>query len=95
MTEIFTSSQQRRWETRIAELEDALIWCSGSTDFNEGGQAREGWLRVCAPLLTLEGTGNGAKRLFLEGMTTERQQCTKDICNYCAGDGEPVHGREQ
>ena len=28
-----------------------LLWCSGSADFNEGGVAREGWLKVCAPLL--------------------------------------------
>lgn len=33
-------------------LEEALLWCSGSADFTEGGVAREGWLKVCAPLLT-------------------------------------------
>ena len=36
---------------RIEDLEEALLWCSGSTDFNEGGVARKGWLKVCAPLL--------------------------------------------
>jgi hypothetical protein len=36
---------------RVAELEGALIWCSGSPDFNEGGQARAAWLKLCAPLL--------------------------------------------
>lgn len=38
----------------IAELKalrEALIWCSGSNDFNEGGIAREGWLKLCRPLL--------------------------------------------
>jgi len=35
----------------IAKLEEALIWCSGSADFGDGGQAREGWLKLCAPLL--------------------------------------------
>lgn len=35
----------------LAEFRHALIWCSGSADFNEGGVAREGWLKVCAPLL--------------------------------------------
>lgn len=35
----------------IAKLEEALIWCSGSPDFGEGGQAREGWLKLCKPLL--------------------------------------------
>lgn len=38
-------------EARVEALTGALQWCSGSPDFNEGGQAREGWLRVCAPLL--------------------------------------------
>ena len=33
------------------EILDALIWCSGSQDFQEGGIAREGWLKLCAPLL--------------------------------------------
>lgn len=37
--------------TRAERLEEALIWCSGSADFNEGGVARKGWLKVCAPLL--------------------------------------------
>ena len=35
----------------IERLEAALLWCGGSADFNEGGVAREGWLKVCAPLL--------------------------------------------
>ena len=36
----------------IERLREALQWCSGSADFNEGGIAREGWLKLCAPLLT-------------------------------------------
>jgi len=36
----------------IERLRGALQWCSGSADFNEGGIAREGWLTLCAPLLT-------------------------------------------
>lgn len=36
---------------RIEALEDALIWCSGSPDFGPGGQAHEGWVKVCRPLL--------------------------------------------
>ena len=35
----------------ISEYMEALIWCSGSADFAEGGQAREGWLKICQPLL--------------------------------------------
>ena len=30
----------------IEELKDALIWCSGSGDFQEEGKARKGWLKV-------------------------------------------------
>ena len=33
------------------ELLEALIWCSGSADFQEGGKARKGWLKICSPLL--------------------------------------------
>lgn len=36
---------EAKLRARIAELEEALIWCSGSPDFNDGGQAREGWLK--------------------------------------------------
>lgn len=32
-------------------LRDALIWASGSPDFARGGQARQGWLKLAAPLL--------------------------------------------
>ena len=37
---------------RIEKLEDALIWCSGSEDFQKGGKARKGWLKICRPLLS-------------------------------------------
>lgn len=40
-----------RHKARAERLEAALQWCSGSADFNEGGVAREGWLKLCAPLL--------------------------------------------
>ena len=36
---------------RAERLEEALLWCSGSADFNEGGIAHKGWLKLCAPLL--------------------------------------------
>ena len=35
----------------IERLRAALIWCSGSDDFQEGGKARDGWLNLCAPLV--------------------------------------------
>ena len=33
-------------EEQVDEFKDALIWCSGSADFQEGGKARKGWLKI-------------------------------------------------
>lgn len=44
-------------EAENARLREALIWCSGSNDFNEGGVARVGWLKLCAPLLARAALG--------------------------------------
>lgn len=38
-------------EKEIEKLKEALIWCSGSDDFQEEGKARKGWLKICKPLL--------------------------------------------
>jgi hypothetical protein len=39
-------------EKRVAkEYKDALIWCSGSEDFQIDGKAREGWEKICLPLI--------------------------------------------
>ncbi len=38
-------------KAQVTALREALSWCSGSADFGEGGQAREGWLKLCEPLL--------------------------------------------
>ena len=38
----------------IDEYREALIWCSGSADFGEGGQARAGWLVGVQPLLDVD-----------------------------------------
>jgi hypothetical protein len=35
----------------VAKLREALLWCSGSNDFQKGGKARVGWETMCAPLL--------------------------------------------
>ncbi len=43
--------QQER-ERIIEEYKDALIWCSGSQDFQLEGKAREGWEKICLPLLS-------------------------------------------
>ena len=36
------------------QLLDALQWCSASSDFQTGGYARRGWLKLCAPLIELK-----------------------------------------
>jgi len=35
----------------INELVEALIWCSGSGDFQLEGKARKGWEKICKPLI--------------------------------------------
>jgi hypothetical protein len=35
----------------IEKLIEALFWCSGSQDFEPGGIARNGWVKLCQPLL--------------------------------------------
>lgn len=45
------AEDRRKLEARVKALAEALLWCSGSSDFNEGGQARDGWLKLCAPLI--------------------------------------------
>ena len=49
------TARVRELEDALGEYRDALIWCSGSDDFNVGGRARKGWLKVCAPLIGTEG----------------------------------------
>jgi len=52
-TVIATSILQCREDT-LREYKDALIWCSGSEDFQVGGKAREGWEKICVPLLEIK-----------------------------------------
>lgn len=47
----FAANRIEELTAKLEEFRHALLWCSGSADFNEGGVAREGWLKVCAPLL--------------------------------------------
>jgi NTP pyrophosphatase (non-canonical NTP hydrolase) len=35
----------------VAPFIEALVFCSGSPSFAKGGEAREGWLELCAPLI--------------------------------------------
>ena len=30
---------------------EALVWCSGASDFQPDGKARDGWLSLCRPLI--------------------------------------------
>ena len=50
-TEPATQRQVSKDCDTIKAMRDALRWCSGSADFQEGGQARKGWLKICKPLL--------------------------------------------
>lgn len=47
---LITSIKEVQEETR-KEYQEALIWCSGSQDFQVEGKAREGWEKICLPLL--------------------------------------------
>lgn len=35
----------------VDKYKEALIWCSGSDDFQIEGKAREGWEKICVSLL--------------------------------------------
>ena len=48
---IFLRERIEKHLSRIKQLEEALRFCSGSADFGLGGQAEEGWNRLCEPLL--------------------------------------------
>ena len=51
MSKVLVTSSQVTAVLLLAQ--DALFWCSGSSDFNEGGQARRGWLAPRGPLAAL------------------------------------------
>ena len=38
-------------KAKLDEAIEALIWCSGSADFGDGGKARVGWLKICKPII--------------------------------------------
>lgn len=70
--------------SQLATLRKALIFCSGSADFNEGGQAREGWLKLCAPLLASLPASHSSARV--ETAEADLRPCTHRIgqttCGY-------------
>lgn len=48
---IASEAARKLAEEGLAKAVEALIWCSGSDDFQVDGKAREGWLKLCAPIL--------------------------------------------
>jgi len=60
---------------RVAKLEEALVWCSAASDFQEGGIARVGWLKLCRPLLQTLSPPTGASG------KTEGESESKSIAN--------------
>jgi len=45
------AEERERIAKEVKRFREALIWCSGSDDFQEGGKAREGWLKIVVPFL--------------------------------------------
>lgn len=51
----FLSDQiQKAVEETRKEYQEALVWCSGSEDFQLEGKARKGWEKICLPLLSIQ-----------------------------------------
>ena len=50
-TELSTGEEIEVLEALLRQVEEALIWTSGSPDFGPGGQAEQGWNRLCRPLI--------------------------------------------
>ena len=40
-----TLMEQNAMLKAAEKLKDALLWCSGAPCFNEGGEARKGWIK--------------------------------------------------
>ena len=60
----------------LREARDELRWCSGSSDFNEGGQARKGWIKGPQAVL------NKIDAFFAQPEST--QQAVLDAYTRCA-----------
>lgn len=79
----------------LARCTDALLWCSGSTDFNEGGRVRVGWERTVAPLLrelTAEFTGAALHRAVAEPRVVDARSALFDLRDVMWPPADP--GRE-
>ncbi len=74
----------------VRQLFGALVWCSGSSDFDEGGVAREGWARLVAPLLARSGDffAKGESRCPNERpIHPTRADNPEKQCGHCRGTG--------
>ncbi len=86
------------------KLRGALAWCGGSDDFQVGGKSRDGWERLCAPLLR----GKPGKRhccwigcpddaqfeIYYEGAVSPDDSISTDACSRHLGalmTDAPVH----
>lgn len=80
----------------VRKLRNALLFCSGAEDFQIGGKAREGWEKLCVPLLQ----GNSEKKpccaigcpkdaefeIFYEGATRPDDSISTDACTEHVGE---------
>ena len=45
-------SENANLKTQVAGMQEALIWCGGSSDFSyPDGKARQGWEKIVVPFL--------------------------------------------
>ena len=51
----FIKQKLEEKDGEIEKLKEALIWCSGSDDFQIEGKGRIGWEKICLPLLKKAG----------------------------------------
>ncbi len=88
----------------VRKLRGALAWCSAADDFQIGGKAREGWEKLCVPLLQ---SGSEKKpccaigcpkdaefEIFYEGAVRPDDSISTDACSEHVGElltDAPVH----
>lgn len=76
---------------RIHQLEDALVWCSGSNDFQEGGTARVGFLELVQPLLKTLASGKPVTTASDAGTeSTDYGELLNDLFTYHKPDEEQI-----
>lgn len=58
----------------LKELREALQWCSGSSDFSEGGIAREGWLKGPHLALSRDKTSHEQEAQLMEDVVSAAKE---------------------